>query len=106
MRYVYLIYQDEDTQSRSEPAAEQITALGHGACVLGDHRLRASHAATTVRTTSGGLVVADGPFTPMCERLSQLWVVEMRDLDDALLAAKGLARSCVGVDIRPIWSAR
>jgi len=105
VRYAYLIYQDEDTESRSELAAEQITAMGYGACVLGDHRLRASHAATTVRSTRGGLVVADGPFTPMCDQLSRLFVVEMRDLDDALLAAKGLARSCVGVEIRPIWSA-
>ncbi len=105
MRYVFLIHQDERAEDGSQRAAELIAAVGPGARLLGDHRLRASHAATTVRGAGNGLVVADGPFAD-AEPLSRLCLAELRNLDDALLIAKAIARSSAAVEIRPVRPTR
>jgi hypothetical protein len=105
VHYVFLIHRDERAEGRSQQAAELIAAIGHGARLLGKHPLHAGHAATTVRGTGSGLVVTDGPFAETGAPLSQLWIAELRDLDDALVVAKTIARSSAGVEIRPVRQA-
>jgi hypothetical protein len=99
VQYAFLIHADE---GRSPQAAEILAAIGRGARLLGDHRLRATDAATTVRSTGSGLLVTDGPFADGGESLSRLCIAELRDLDDALLGAKAFARSSAAVEIRPV----
>ena len=107
MRYLFLIHDDEDgLDGHSQLGGEIFAAIGRGARLISEHRLQAGHAATTLRNTSSGLVLSDGPFTADAARLSLVCVAELPDLDDALLAGRALAATAAGVEIRPLRIAR
>lgn len=109
MQYMLLIYGDHLRECDDNAVERDVTAclfeVGHGARVLADYILQASHAATTVVCEQGGPIIADGVYVTSCEPLSRLCLVEMRDLDDALLLAKGLVGVGTSVEVRPIVAA-
>jgi len=106
VRYVLLIYRNERDEQDSSAGAYDVAELGSGSGVLGDHRLAANHATTTVRTTTGGPLVQDGPFASTGVPLSRLCVVDLPDLDDALSTAERLAGWAAAVEIRPLRAVR
>ncbi len=113
MRYMMLIYSQEE-----EPAsAEQLGAVAaaHRA-VMEETRhlgifgaaepLEGSSAATTVRVTNGRVLITDGPFAETKEQLAGYYILDCRNLDEALSWATRIPTSCLGgagcVEIRPI----
>lgn len=115
MEYALLIYQEADFDARWEQASEaeraevyaQHTRFGEllesrGAARGGNELAVAAHA-TTVRKssdTAGDGIVTDGPFAELAEHLGGYYLVEARDLDEALEYAQALpART---VEVRPI----
>jgi hypothetical protein len=113
MLYAILCYHDEavvGAWTREEDAA----VLGKLAVVhqklvqqgrLGPvARLLPTTAATTLRKDSDPPVVLDGPFAETKEQLLGFYVVDCRDLDDALDVARDLGRANPGgaYEIRPI----
>ena len=113
MRYSLLIYLDQ-TRFAALPAAEQNAV--HQACgAWHDELVRSGHArtclglqptttATTVRETSGKLVLTDGPFAETREVLGGLESLECRDLDEALAIARrfpGLRDGHCSIEVRP-----
>ena len=112
MRYMFLIYSDEQQWARMTPA-EAEKAMGvwmayteemakAGVLRAGDP-LKPTDTATTVRAKGGKVLHTDGPFAETKEQLGGYYIVEVPDLDAALR----WAGKCPGVhggavEIRPI----
>jgi hypothetical protein len=60
--------------------------------------------ATTVRVRDGETVTTDGPFAETKEALGGFYLVDARDLDEAIeLAARIPAAKHGSIEVRPIW---
>ncbi len=110
MKYALLIYQDAEFErfwasaSAEERAAlyaefETFAAVA-GDRIVGGHELALSGAATTVRKRGGEVVLSDGPFAEVAEHLGGYFIVEARDLDEALELAGALPDGTV--EVRPV----
>ena len=112
MKYLCLIYEEEklwENMPQDQAGAifgeysaftEGIQKSGH---LLGGEALQPTHTATTVRVRNGKVSTTDGPFAETKEQLGGYYLVEARDLNDAIqLAAKipGARMGCV--EVRPI----
>jgi hypothetical protein len=107
-QYLILIYEDETAYGEANPEtwqqameahgrfAEQVVALG-GEIVRGD-ALQPTATATTIR----GDIVTDGPFAETKEALGGYYLVEAKDLDQALAIAKLCPAPFGGVEVRPL----
>jgi hypothetical protein len=59
--------------------------------------------ATTVRVRDGKRTVTDGPFAETREQLGGLYLIEAKDLDEALAIAERIPAARVGsIEVRPI----
>lgn len=111
MRYLLLIYVQETEEPRPDDvAAASLAAYGaftadiasRGMFQVGE-ALTPTSMATTVRVVDGETVTTDGPFAETKEALGGFYLIEARDLDEAIeTAAKipGAASGCV--EVRPI----
>jgi hypothetical protein len=115
MQYMLLIYQDAEfertwadaTDERRQELYAKYGAFGEllqrrGALVAGNE-LGLSHTATTVRENGDDFVITDGPFAETAEQLGGYYIVDARDLDEALEFAKALPSEIV--EVRPIVEA-
>lgn len=108
MRYMLMIYENTGALADASEAelaamyaehgalAEALTAKG--ALVAGE-QLAPVTTATTVRTSKGRSVIADGPFAETIEHLGGFYLIEAEDLDAAMTYAKMLSGT---VEIRPV----
>jgi hypothetical protein len=111
MRYVALIYQDEQDHakwSQEELAAEQEAFMAFGTeagkFLVGDGvAALPSSTATTVRVRNGKTLRTDGPVASTKEQYCGHYLLNCRDLDEALeVAAKIPSTKNGAVEIRPI----
>ncbi len=113
MQYLLMIYQSEaEYDQRSADAVARMTAeyevftqsivqSGH---FKGADRLRPTTTATTVRVRDGKTLVTDGPFAETREQLGGYYLIEAKDLDEALAIAERIPSARVGsIEVRPIW---
>jgi hypothetical protein len=114
MKYGLFIYEDESVYGpgKKGPAVQQIVARHMafnqelGASRVGGAGLAASTAATTVRTSKGKQAVHDGPFAEAREQLGGFYLIEARDLDEAIAIAKRVPVLQDGaIEIRPLLGA-
>jgi hypothetical protein len=113
MRYLLLIAGDESARgevSADEDAstlneyAEWVKAMADRGVLQGGERLRPTSDATTVRVRSGETLSTDGPFMETKEQLGGYFVVDCKDLDEAIEIAARLPGARTGsVEVRPIW---
>lgn len=112
MRYLCLIYDDEkvwEALSQSEMEAhigeyfaftESIKQSGH---YLAGEALQPVRTATTVRVRNGKVSATDGPFAETKEQLGGYYLIEARDLNDAIQVASRIPSARIGsIEIRPI----
>lgn len=112
MRYLCLIYDEEKkvgAMSKSEADAfmgeyfaftDDIKKSGH---YLGGEALQPVQTATTVRVRNGKMSTTDGPFAETKEQLGGYYLIEARDLNDALQVASKIPSARLGsVEVRPI----
>jgi hypothetical protein len=67
-------------------------------------RLRPTTDATTVRVRNGETLTADGPFAETKEQIGGFYVVDCKDLDEAIEVASKIPNAKNGtIEIRPIW---
>ena len=112
MKYLCLIYDEEkkmDGMSKSEADAfmgeyfaftEGIKKSGH---YIGGEALQPVQAATTVRLRNGKVSTTDGPFAETKEQLGGYYLIDARDLNDAIQIASRIPSVRHGsVEIRPI----
>jgi hypothetical protein len=112
MQYLLLIYGNEDYFGKLS-AAEQgkvlqeytaftksIAGSGH---LRGGNELDVTSKASTVRVRDGKRMLTDGPFAETREQLGGYYLVEAKDLDEALaLAARIPSARWGSVEVRPI----
>ena len=70
---------------------------------LGSHRLLPPAAATTVRVRNGRVSITDGPYAETKEQLGGYYLIEARDLNEAIQVAAripGARHGCV--EVRPV----
>jgi len=112
MHYLLLIYQDEvaHAQWSQEQVAVEYQAYNvyteaaakSGALLSGD-ALMPTNTATTVRVRNGKTLTTDGPFAETKEQLGGYYLMNCKDLDEAIaLAAKIPAAADGSIEIRPI----
>ena len=105
MKYLCLVYGDENALESvpySECLAYDATLRKSGHC-LASEALQPVHTATTVRVRNGRQSVTDGPFAETKEQLAGFYLVEARDLNEAIqLAAKSPPARVGSIEVRPI----
>ena len=112
MRYLCLIYDDERTMStmpRGDADAfmneyiaftENVRESGH---FVAGEALQPVQTATTLRQRSGRLTTTDGPFAETKEQLGGFYLIEARDLNEALQIAARIPSVRTGsVEVRPV----
>jgi len=112
MEYLLLIYDNEadfDKMSPSEQGAmlAEFGRFTQGIQQSGNFRagkqLQPVATATTVRVRDGKRTVTDGPFAETREQLGGLYLIEAKDLDEALAIAERIPAARVGsIEVRPI----
>jgi hypothetical protein len=109
MRYLLLIYLDEqalDDQER-EHCYEESIQLTHELAANGNFLatapLHPTSTATSVRIREGKRLVMDGPFAETREQLGGYFLVQAKDLDEAIGIAARIPGARRGtVEVRPI----
>jgi hypothetical protein len=111
VRYLCLIYLDEK-QLASMPQAE-MDALNARHLALNEDLLKSGHfveaealtpgsSATCVRVRSGRAAVTDGPYAETKEMVAGFYLIEARDLNEAIQVASRLPSAPLGtVEVRP-----
>jgi hypothetical protein len=115
MRYMLLVYTNEADMERATPELMNRVAEGHRKVMEEARRagvfvaaepLATTATATTVRVVDGHALVIDGPFAETKEQLAGYYILECRDLDEAIDWAQRLPTECGGgigsVEIRPL----
>jgi hypothetical protein len=112
MRYLLLIYTAESDEQPSEEVANASHAAygaftadvrARGILQAGE-ALTPTSTATTVRVIDGETVTTDGPFAETKEALGGFYLIEARDLDEAIETAARIPAAKEGsIEVRPIW---
>ena len=109
MKYILLIYQGENAVSEAdrEHCYAESTRLAHDLKAkgqyLGANPLHPVSTATTVRVRNGKPLVTDGPFAETREQLGGYFLIDAKDLDEAIAVAARIPAARVGtVEIRPV----
>lgn len=112
MKYLCLAYEEErvlDALSRAEWAAlrketlDYVDDLRRSGRLLLTHPLQSVRNATTVRVRDGRLSTTDGPFAETKETLGGFFLIEARDLNEAIQVASQWPSARLGsIEVRPI----
>ena len=113
MRYLLQICNDETSLfslSPEETAAMTAEYMAFGAemgargVTLGGERLRPTSTATTVEVRNGEVLTTDGPFAETKEQIGGYYLVDCKDLDEAIEVAAKIPGARHGkIEVRPIW---
>ncbi|MEA2584780.1 MAG: hypothetical protein QOF33_2865 [Thermomicrobiales bacterium] len=109
MRFMLLIYGDEQALSESErehcyrestELADQLNAAGQ---FLATAPLQPTAAATSVRVRQGKRLATDGPFAETREQLGGYFLIDAKDLEEAIDVAARIPGARWGtVEVRPV----
>jgi hypothetical protein len=109
MKYMLLIYSDEAawTDAERESCYVQSTELTHElnsrGQYLGASPLLPVATATSVRVREGKRLVTDGPFAETREQLGGFFLVDAKDLNEAIAIAGRIPAARKGtVEVRPV----
>ena len=112
MRYLCLCYAEEETLDALPPRELDALFVAQVACdemlrenghVVASEALASVRTATTIRVRSGKVSVTDGPFAETKEQLGGYYLINARDLNDAMKVAAKIPSAKLGtIEIRPI----
>jgi len=109
MKYVCLVYSEE---GKLEGVSDrECLAFGEelrvGGYRLGGEALQPVQTATTVRVRNGRLSLTDGPFAETKEQLAGFYLIDARDLNEAIQLASKIPPARVGsIEVRPVRELR
>jgi hypothetical protein len=116
MRFLCLVYDDEEALA-AMPESE-FTTFSDAHVVVDEELRRSGHSilaealqpvrtAKTVRIRDGKLRTTDGPFAETKEQLGGFYLIEARDMSEALEVAARIPSVTVGsIEVRPLWDLR
>jgi hypothetical protein len=112
MQYLLLIYDNEADWAKMKEAdqaamyteymdfTKSIVQSGHH---KGGNQLQPVATATTVRVRDKKRVLTDGPFAETKEQLGGFYLIEAKDLDDAISVAARIPSARIGsIEVRPL----
>ena len=115
MQYLLLIYQNEAQAGAATPAQmaamhQEYGSFTQGIVKSGNFKagdaLQPTSTATTVKVRDGKTITTDGPFAETREQLAGYYILECKDLDEAIEWAKRIPTSCKGgegcIEVRPV----
>jgi hypothetical protein len=109
MKYLCLVYADERTLHslpESPNDAEcyaYANSLVERGCQLAGEALESVETATTVRLRNGKVSVTDGPFAETKEQLVGFYMIDVRDLNEAIQVASRIPPARIGsIEVRPV----
>ena len=105
MKYLCLVYLDEKRLDElpDEDCVAYDTEIRKSGYCLASEALQSVQTATTVRMRNGKLSVTDGPFAETKEQLAGFYMIEARDLNEAIQITSKIPPARVGcVEVRPI----
>ena len=113
MRYAMLICVDEnwltgldETEGSAMLAkyGQFMEEMNERGVLQGGERLRYTTDATTVRVRDGETLTTDGPFAETKEQVGGYFIVDCKDLDEAIEIAARIPSAAHGtIEVRPIW---
>src|SRR4029077_9953409 len=113
MRYALLICPDESAMAAFSPAEAEASMAKYAAfgeemtkrgVLTGGERLRPTTDATTVQVRNGEVLTSDGPFAETKEQIGGFYLVDAKDLDEAIEVASKIPGAKHGtIEVRPIW---
>ena len=112
MKYLCLIY-DVERDMAAKTKAEMDALMGEyfaftegirqSQHMIAGEGLQPTHAATTVRVRNGKTLTTDGPFAETKEQLGGFYLIEARDLNEAIQIAARIPSARFGsVEVRPV----
>jgi hypothetical protein len=124
MRYLLLMYADEAVVSKyakedfqaaatmqtglsglAKTWADFVQEISASGVLISNSGLAPVADATTVRVRQGKSLITDGPFAETHEQLGGYFLLECKDLDEAIRWAERIPTAKYGsVEIRPLWS--
>src|SRR5438067_12408416 len=105
MKYLCLVYLDE--KKLSDVPDSECKACGDALRKSGHHiaaeALQSVDTATTVRVRNGKVSMTDGPFAETKEQLAGFYLVDAKDLDEAVELASKIPPARIGsIEVRPV----
>ena len=104
MKYLCLVYLDEARRgevrdSDCQSCGDALRASGHH---IAAEALQSVDTATTVRVRNGKVTVTDGPFAETKEQLAGFYLLDAKDLNEAIQLAAKIPPARVGsIEVRP-----
>ena len=105
MKYLCLVYLDEKRLNElpDEDCVAYDTAIRKSGHCLASEALQSVQTATTVRVRSGKTAITDGPFAETKEQLAGFYMIEAKDLNEAIeIAAKIPPARGGSIEVRPV----
>jgi len=114
MRYMMLIYTQEAQGAMTEQEVEDlkqrhravIEETARAGIFRGAEPLQGTNTATTLRMKDGNVLTTDGPFAETKEQLAGYYILDCKDLDEAIYWGSKIPTACGGragsLEIRPI----
>ena len=109
MKYMLLVYLDEQALSETEreqcyvKSAELAREIHSNGQYLDAAPLHPTSTATSIRVRDGKRLVTDGPFAETREQLGGYYLIDARDLDEAMGIAERIPGARWGtIEIRPV----
>ncbi len=112
MKYLMLIYSDEAAAATATPEQLNATMAAYLSFTsevqkknlyVGGNPLQPTTSATTVRLRNGKTLTTDGPFAETKEQLGGYYLLDCKDLDEAIEYAAKIPGAAYGsIEVRPI----
>jgi hypothetical protein len=112
MKYLCLIYENEKNWETMPPADGEAIMNEYFAFTEGIRRsgqyvageaLQPTATATTVRVRNGKVSTTDGPFAETKEQLGGFYLIDAKDLNDAIQVASRIPSARLGsIEVRPV----
>ena len=107
MKYLCLVYLDAEhwNACSDQVCMDYVRELQTSQHLIGGEPLHATHTATTVRVRGAQVTLYDGPFAETKEALAGFYLVEAKDLNEAIRIASGIPPAQYGsIEVRPVRS--
>jgi hypothetical protein len=113
MRFMVLVKASEDSEAGVMPSTDEFGAMGKfneelvkaGVMLDGDGLRPTSKAARITFDAAGKPTVVDGPFGEVKELVAGYWILDLKDMDEALAWMKRAPFKGATIEIRPYMTA-